>query len=109
MKNIKFLLAAISVTAAASLTTAVFAQQPALITVNLSNVANSIAKNLQLNASQIPAAVQTPVEVAASICHVGKKVLEEQGTSPNASCTAETTNGALEKIVREQLKVPLKK
>lgn len=81
-----------------------YAQQSNDINVNISNVADSIAKKMNINVDQIPAAVQAPTEVAAKVCNVGVDVLKKQAASPNASCSAEKSSEDLEKIIRMQLK-----
>jgi N-acetylglucosamine kinase-like BadF-type ATPase len=73
-----------------------------LVNVNVSNVANDIAKNLKVNVSQIPATVQVPVGVAATVCDVQASVLG-QGTSGPAQCTAKSTSAALNQAVQKQI------
>ena len=87
-----------------TMTAFAYAQQPNNINVNISSVADSIAKKMKINVNQIPAAVQAPPEVAAKVCNLGVDVLKKQATSPTASCTAETSSEDLEKIVQMQLK-----
>jgi hypothetical protein len=96
----------ISVAAAAFLATAPagFAQQSGLVNVDIKNVANNIAQNLKVDVSQIPVTVQAPVSVAATVCGVAATVLGTQAASGNASCTATSTNTALNDIVQTQLK-----
>jgi len=54
--------------------------------------------------SQIPVTVQAPIGVAATVCGVAANVLGSQAPSGNASCTATSTNTALNQIVQRQLK-----
>lgn len=88
MKNIKTVLAAISSAAALSITPAAFAQQSGLVNVDIRNVANNIAKNINVDVSQIPVTVQAPVSVAATVCNVAADVLGGQVASGSGSCTA---------------------
>ena len=55
---------------------------PALLAVglpaHLANVANNIAKNINVDVSQIPVTVQAPIGVAATVCGVAANVLGQQ-------------------------------
>jgi hypothetical protein len=90
----------------AFLATGAFAQprQEGLVNVEVSNVANDIARNLSVDVSQIPVTVQVPVGVAATVCGVAANVLGTQLPSGNASCSATSTNTALNQIVQRQLR-----
>src|SRR6266446_1557667 len=79
------------------------AQQNDLVNVNLTNVKTEIAKNINVNVSQIPVTVQAPITVAASVCGVGVDVLSSQAQQGAAKCDAKTTNDALNQIVQTQL------
>lgn len=95
----------VSVLAAAALAAApVFAQQSGLVNVDIHNVANNIAQNLKVDVSQIPVTVQVPVGVAANVCGVAANVLGQQAAGGSGSCTATTTNQALNQIVQQQIK-----
>lgn len=74
-----------------------------LVNVNVSNVANQIAKNLSVNVSQIPVTVQAPIDVAAQVCSVAVNVLTQQAAQGNATCTAQQTSSALNNIVQQQI------
>jgi hypothetical protein len=80
----------------------VFAQQSGVVNVDIHNVANNIAQNLKVDVSQIPVTVQAPVTVAAAVCGVAANVLSQQAAG--SSCTATTTNTALNTIVQQQIK-----
>lgn len=80
----------------------VFAQG-SLVEVNISNVANDIARNLSVDVNRIPVTVQVPVDVAAVVCGVAANVLGTQQPSANPSCTATSTSTALNTIVQSQL------
>lgn len=75
-----------------------------LVTVNISNVANDIAKNLSIDVSQIPVSVQVPVGVAANVCGVDANVLAKQKQGGTATCDANSTSNALDQVVQKQLK-----
>ena len=81
-----------------------FAQQSGLVNVNLTNVKTEIAKNINVDVSQIPVTVQVPIDVAANVCGVAVNVLSSQAQQGTASCDAKTTNEALNQIVQTQVK-----
>lgn len=74
-----------------------------LVTVNISNVANDIARNLSVDVSQIPVTVQAPIGVAANVCNVEANVLAEGGADGPAECDAETSSQALTQLVQRQI------
>lgn len=80
------------------------AQQEGLVNVNVSNVANDIAKNLSVEVSQIPVNVQVPVGVAANVCGVDANVLAKQKQGGTATCDAKSTSNALDQVVQKQIK-----
>lgn len=80
------------------------AQQEGLVNVNVSNVANDIAKNLSIDVSQIPVTVQVPVGVAANVCGVDANVLAKQKQGGTAACDAKSTSTALDQVVQKQVK-----
>lgn len=97
--------AAAAVGLSALLGTGAFAQGGGgLVNVSINNVANDIARNLSVDVNRIPVTVQAPIAVAAAVCGVAVSVL---GTvtpgAPPPSCTATTTNPALNTIVQRQL------
>lgn len=80
------------------------AQQSGLVVVDISNVANNIAKNINVDVSQIPVTIQAPIGVAANVCEVSANVLAKQKDGGGASCDATSTSTALNQIVQRQLK-----
>ena len=88
----------------AILATGAFAQQSGLVNVDVHNVANDIAKNINVDVSQVPVTVQAPIGVAATVCGVAANVLGQQRNAGNASCTASSTSTALDQLVQRQLK-----
>jgi hypothetical protein len=81
------------------------AQQSGLVNVNLSNIRADIAKDINVDVSQIPVTVQAPIGVAANVCGVDANVLAQQRKEGgDLSCDATSTNEALNQIVQRQLK-----
>ncbi len=80
------------------------AQSSGLVSVDTSNVADNIAKSINVDASQIPVTVQVPVGIAATVCGVSANVLGTQAASGNAQCEAKSTSPALNETVQRQLK-----
>ena len=91
-----------SLACAGTLNTAL-AQQSGLVNVDIRNVANNIARNINVDVSQIPVTVQAPIGIAANVCGVNANVLAQQGTGA-AQCTATSTSNALDNLVQRQLK-----
>ena len=89
---------------AAFATTGAFAQQEGLVNVHVSNVANDIARNINVDVSQIPVTVQAPIGVAATVCGVAANVLGSQRGAGQAECTATSTSTAFDNLVQRQLK-----
>ncbi len=79
------------------------AQQSGLVNVDISNVANNIARNINVDVSQIPVTVQAPIGIAANVCGVNANVLAQQGAGA-AQCTATSTSNALDNLVNRQSK-----
>jgi hypothetical protein len=74
-----------------------------LVVVNISNVANNIARDLDVNVSNIPVTVQVPVGIAAAVCGVNANVLAQQKKTGGTACDATSNNAALNRIVQRQL------
>ncbi len=75
-----------------------------LVVVNISNVANNIARDLDVNVSNIPVTVQVPVSVAAAVCGLTVNALAQQGRGGDTrTCEATSNNAALNRIVQRQL------
>jgi hypothetical protein len=77
------------------------AQGAPLVNVMVVNVSvlNNLARNLNVNVSQIPISVLAPVSVAANVCGIQAAVLSTLVAGSRASCTARTTGTALNAIV----------
>lgn len=81
------------------------AQQSNMISVDLSGVATTVAKNINADASKIPAMIQAPVGVAAAVCGVDASTLAQQGgTGTPGSCQAKNTSTALDQLISKELK-----
>jgi hypothetical protein len=76
-----------------------------LVVVNISNVANNLARDLDVNVQDLIdiGSVQVPIGVAANVCNISAAVLASQRNAGEAACNAETTNRALTQIVQRQL------
>ena len=80
-------------------------QQSGLVNVNLENVKVQIARDINVDVSQIPVTVQAPIGVAANVCNIDANVLAQQRNREGAaSCDAKTTSTALNQIVQRQVK-----
>lgn len=85
-------------------------QQQGMISVDISNVRNDIAKDLSsgswklnIKPDQLPTTVQAPVSVAAEVCKMDANELTQKMQSGQAACQAKTTNQALDQIVLRQM------
>jgi hypothetical protein len=74
-----------------------------LVVVNISDVIDDIALDLNVDVSQIPVTVQAPIGVAANVCDVNANVLAAQRRGGAAECDAETTSTALNRIVQRDI------
>jgi hypothetical protein len=85
------------------------AQQSNMITVDLSGVSTAVAKNINVDAAQIPTTIQAPVGVAAAACGVDASTLAQQGgTGAPGSCAAKNTSQALDQLIHKELKATQK-
>jgi hypothetical protein len=96
---------AVAAFASIALSSAAFAQpkQSGLVNVDLSNLKPEIAKDINVNASQIPVNVQVPVDVAATVCGVDANVLARQGVGSAPTCQAKNKSQALNDVIQRQL------
>lgn len=75
-----------------------------LIVVNLEDILEDIALDLDVDVSQIPVTVQAPIGVAANVCGVAVNVLaQEFAETGTAECDAQTTSTALNSIVQREI------
>jgi hypothetical protein len=83
------------------------AQQTGLVNVDLRNarILNNVANDLNVNVSNIPITVQAPINIAANVCQVSVAVLARAIQRDGASCYAQQTSRALNRIVRNVMAV----
>jgi hypothetical protein len=84
-------------------TMAAQAQQSGLVNVDVSNLRADIAKDINVDVSQIPVNVQVPVGVAANVCGVDANVLARQDKGSSPACQAKNKSQALNQQVQRQL------
>jgi hypothetical protein len=78
-------------------------EQEGLVNVQLGDVVISqIAQDINVDVSQIPATVQVPVDVAATVCGIDAAVLAQHASSGDATCEATSSSDTLAQIVQEQ-------
>jgi hypothetical protein len=82
---------------------AVHAQQEGLINVDVSNLRADIAKDINVDVSQIPVNVQAPIGIAANVCGVDANVLARQDKGSTPTCQAKNKSQALNQQVQRQL------
>jgi hypothetical protein len=105
MENMKTVLAVFSSAAIFTIVPAAIAEpSPGLMNVHISNVANHIARNINVDVSQIPATVQVRVDLAAEVCKVPANVLADRHKNGIGNCTAEITSAELDQTVHRQVK-----
>jgi len=79
-----------------------------LVVINLSNISVAdraeIAKDINVNLSDIPVNVQVPVSVAAAICNVPVSVLARTKTKGDAACSPTATSEALNSAILRSIK-----
>jgi hypothetical protein len=75
---------------------------PNLVNVNLRNVLNDVAVNLNIDRANVPINIQLPVQLAANVCGVSVNVLA-LSTGGQANCTAKTAPQSLTQAVQQQL------
>ena len=74
-----------------------------LVNVNIQDVLQDIAVDLNVEENNIPVTVQLPVSVAANVCDVNVGVLSAQVESGDASCAAVTGSQELTQVVQQEM------
>jgi hypothetical protein len=75
-----------------------------LVVVNIQDVAQNIANDINIDVSNIPVTVQVPVSVAAAVCNLNVNVLARQGQGgATRECRAASNNAALNRIVQRSV------
>src|SRR5688572_535271 len=96
--RIMVLAAAVSLAATPAL-----AQQAGLVNIDLSGLSvlekAEIAKDINVNVSDIPVNVQVPVSVAAAICNVPVSVLAQTKVKGDAACAPTAGSTALNQAI----------
>lgn len=85
------------------------AQDAGVVNVDLRNarILSNIANHLSVNISNIPITVQAPISVAANVCQVAVAVLANAINRGGASCYAQSSSAALNKIVQRVINLQL--
>lgn len=77
---------------------------PSLVNVNLSNVLNDLALDLNIDRSNIPINAQIPISVAANVCGVSINILSiGAGGGSSQGCTANSISPELKQYIQQQL------
>lgn len=76
-----------------------------LVVVSVSNVANDLAENLNVQASDVAdvGSVQVPISVAAAVCELEVNAIASSNDRGEKSCDAQSTNDALNGAVQQAL------
>lgn len=76
-----------------------------LVSVNISNVAQNIANDLDVDVQDVIdiGSVQVPVGIAAAVCNVQANVLAGDNKADGAECNAESTSQGLTQIVQRSI------
>lgn len=75
---------------------------PSLVNVNLTDVLNDLAVELNLDRANIPINAQIPITIAANVCGVSINILSVS-TGGKANCTATTSSPELAQVVQQQV------
>lgn len=90
-------------TAAVFAASSALAQQNGLVNIDLSGISVAdraeIAKDINLNVSDIPVNIQVPVSVAAAICNVPVSVLAQTKVKGDAACSPTAGSTALNSAI----------
>lgn len=107
MTQAKIVMATLAAVAFCAAPLASAQQQSGMITVDISGVSASVAKNLNIDAAQVPATILVPVAVAAKACGVAANVLTQQGgTGTPATCQAKNADADLAQLIQKGLTAP---
>ncbi len=83
--------------------TPALAQQAGLVNIDLSGLSVAeraeIAKDINVNVSDIPVNIQVPVSVAAAICNVPVSVLAQTKVKGDAACSPTASSTALNSAI----------
>jgi len=77
---------------------------PSLVNVDLSNVLNNLALDLNIDKANIPINAQIPITIAANVCGVSINVLSlGAGGGSSQGCTANGISPELKQYIQQQL------
>jgi hypothetical protein len=100
----RFLMASAALTMTAGLAAAQTAPElDGLVNVNIQDVLQDIAVDLNIEETNIPVTLQVPILVAANVCDVSVNVLSLQNDGGDATCTAVTGSQELTQIVQQEM------
>src|SRR6185437_1655716 len=102
MKTTIALAAALALSGGAALAQTTTPTIPNLVNVDLRNVLNNLAVNLNLDRANVPVNIQLPIQLAANVCGVSVNVLSVS-TGGQANCTATTAPQSLTQAVQQQM------
>lgn len=74
-----------------------------LINVDLSNVLNDLALDLNIDKANVPINAQIPINVAANICGININILSIGGNGSSEGCTANSVSPELVQAIQQQL------
>ena len=99
----KLLFASASLFAISGFMPGVASAQDGLVSVNIQDVLQDIAVELNIEETSIPVNVQLPVNVAANVCDVEVSALSAEIDSGTATCAAVTGSQELTQVVQQQV------
>jgi hypothetical protein len=103
IKMNRFIVATTSLMALAGVSHAQTNDFEGLVNVNIQDVLQDIAVDLNVSDTNIPVTLQVPISLAANVCDVSVNVLSAQVASGDASCAAVTGSQELTQIVQQEM------
>jgi hypothetical protein len=103
IKMNRFIVATTSLVALAGVSHAQTNNFEGLVNVNIQDVLQDIAVDLNVSDTNIPVTLQVPISLAANVCDVSVNVLSAQVASGDASCAAVTGSQELTQIVQQEM------
>jgi hypothetical protein len=74
-----------------------------LVNVDLRNVLNDLALDLNIDKSNIPINAQIPINIAANVCGVSINILSVGGGGASQGCTANSISPELAQYIQQQI------
>lgn len=103
MKRILLASAALTFTSALAAAQTTTPELDGLVNVNIQDVLQDIAVDLNVEETNIPVTLQVPVSVAANVCDVDVNVLSAELDTGEATCVAVTGSQELTQIVQQEM------